>query len=210
MWTGGVDRWKRILKIAALGSSDRRRLLDSVHQKQSSPTIPIDWEGNLGKAKPNLGLRLGLLGSTSADDISAEIKVTGIEVQWGRKSPSVGGESPRQKDLSTASPRRTSATVSPRLKLYGTESPRQRPYTGEEYVRQPAYGIEIPRLRGFGAESPRVPLSSRAANGGMRRSSCLELAAGGKWKELARVLSAADGYLQLAHLDEEGCNALHR
>ena len=44
------------------------------------------------------------------DDISAEMKVTGIEVQWGRKSPSVGGDSPRQKDPSAASPRRTTST----------------------------------------------------------------------------------------------------
>ena len=43
----------------------------------------------------------------------------------------------------------------------------------------------------------------------IRRGCCLELAAMGKWKELASIFSFPNGPSLLAQSDEEGCNALH-
>jgi hypothetical protein len=70
-------------------------------------------------------------------------------------------------------------------------------------ARRQAKSINLAKVKPFKSE---VITPRRAA---MRRGCCLELAAMGKWKELASIFSFPNGPSLLAQSDEEGCNALH-
>ncbi len=72
-------------------------------------------------------------------------------------------------------------------------------------ARRQAQSINLAKAKPSKLEVTVTPLR-RAA---MRRGCCLELAAMGKWKELASIFSFPNGPSLLAQSDEEGCNALH-
>jgi hypothetical protein len=168
MWTGGVERWNKILEFSMIREDERRRVRESLYMGgDSAMLVPSAVEARSPSSPARRSMQSTVLDSAL---------------------PGWASERFAEKLLTERRKRTLGEVMGAWSQLAST-------------TRQQAQSIKVAKPKPVEVITPR-----RSA---MRRGCCLELAAMGKWKELASIFSFPNGPSLLAQSDEEGCNALH-